>query len=97
MSSPFEQLQHCALPPHHTPSTLWAAITDLRTLLGPDHISIIKTNNLQDQSYHDPPKTHDPFHIHSQDSFAASLTIRPGSTADIQSIVKLANTHLLPL
>jgi FAD/FMN-containing dehydrogenase len=97
MSSPVDELKHCALPPHHTPESLWAAIKDLRTLLGSEHVSIVNTTSLQDQSYYDPPKTHDPFHIHSQDSFAASLILRPSSTADVQAIVKLANTHRLPL
>jgi FAD/FMN-containing dehydrogenase len=90
-------LSNCVLPPHHTPETFTKALEELYVLLGRENVDIVESNNLNDGSYYEPPKTHDPFHILDQSEYVASIVIRPASTEDVQGIVKIANSNRLPL
>jgi len=41
--------------------------------------------------------THDAFHIHSREDTVSSATVYPSSTEEVQTIVRWANQHLIPL
>ena len=85
------------LPPFHTIESFQKAYEEFKSILGDENVELVNPEALDDKSYHDPPKTHDPFHILDQEDLVASLILRPGSTEEVQALVKVANTHRFPL
>jgi FAD/FMN-containing dehydrogenase len=87
----------CVLPPKTSPDAFLSALADFASLVGEQFVEIVKSDELNDQSYLDPPKTHDSFHILDQDEYVASAVVCPANTEDVSKLLKLANKHKIPL
>ncbi|CAK7202050.1 hypothetical protein SEUCBS139899_004769 [Sporothrix eucalyptigena] len=85
-----------ALPQGVTAEAFQTAIADLRTLLGAEHVEVVD-KALQDGWYMEHPNTHDMMTILDDEEFVASAVVYPGSTEDVQAVVRWANKHLVPI
>jgi FAD/FMN-containing dehydrogenase len=43
------------------------------------------------------PNTHDAMHVSQEDDFVASAIVYPGTTEEVQTIVRWANKHRIPI
>ncbi|KAK6518217.1 hypothetical protein TWF506_005376 [Arthrobotrys conoides] len=84
------------LPPDIDRPAFNIAIADLKRLLGDEHVEV-NDKPLIDGWYMEQPNTHDAFHILEQEDLVSCGTVYPGSTEDVQTIVKWANRHLIPV
>ncbi|OAA65567.1 Vanillyl-alcohol oxidase, C-terminal subdomain 1 [Niveomyces insectorum RCEF 264] len=85
-----------ALPQGVTPEVFAAAMAELREQLGPEHVEVID-QALRDGWYMEHPNTHDMMTILDDEEFVASAVVYPGSTEDVQTVVRWANKHLIPI
>ena len=85
------------LPPDFNVDSFSQALEEPKDVVGRQNVEIIRASDLEDQSYHAPPKTHDPLHILPQDSLIASAVVCPTSTEDVQQIMRIANKHHMPI
>ena len=61
-------------------------------------VDVISSHSqIDDGDYMNPNYTHDPHHVLKQDFFLASAVVAPRSVTDVQTIVKAANEHHVPL
>ncbi|KAF3387326.1 Vanillyl-alcohol oxidase [Penicillium rolfsii] len=72
------------------------ALDELSTELGNENIEI-NDKPLDDGWYMEPPNTHDGMAITDEEDLVASAVVYPGSTDDVQKIVRWANKYLIPL
>ena len=86
-----------ALPPNFTAEQLDAALDAFREIVGSGHVDVVDLDKVGEGSYMDPPKTHDAFYMLDKDDLVVSAIVRPGSTEDVQAIMKAANQHKVPL
>lgn len=84
------------LPPDTTLEEFKRAISDLKNRIGAENVEV-NDKPLDDGWYLDHPKTHDCHHIVDQELLVASAVVYPGSTADVQTIVRWANSTGYPL
>lgn len=84
------------LPPDITEEKFATAIDELRRSLGTDNVTI-NESPLEDGWYLEHPNTHDAFHVIDQEELVASAVVYPGSTAEVQIVVRWANKHLIPI
>lgn len=86
---------------------------DLRGLIGAQHLEVslgfelgfrlaltsLQINNgpLNDGDYYHTALSHDSYSVLERDYFVASAVASPGSTADVQAIVRWANQWKIPL
>ncbi|KAJ5382474.1 hypothetical protein N7517_000385, partial [Penicillium concentricum] len=87
-----------ALPPNTSLETFTRFLDEVSKTVGEENIRVVqKLEELQDGSYLEQPRTHDPHHIVDQDYFVASAVICPRSVPDLQAIVRIANELQIPL
>ncbi|KAF3908987.1 hypothetical protein ABW20_dc0108379 [Dactylellina cionopaga] len=84
------------LPPDVDRTTFNKAIGDLQRLIGKENIEV-NDKPLIDGWYMEHPNTHDAFHILEQEDLVSCATAYPGSTEEVQKIVKWANRYLIPV
>ncbi|KAF2182106.1 vanillyl alcohol oxidase [Zopfia rhizophila CBS 207.26] len=84
------------LPPGTTREAFDEAIAELEQELGQEHV-VLNNKPLVDGWYLEHPNTHDAFHVVDQEELVCSAVVYPGSTAEVQLIVKWANKHLIPI
>ncbi|EPS43627.1 hypothetical protein H072_2365 [Dactylellina haptotyla CBS 200.50] len=84
------------LPPDVDRATFNKAWSDLKRLLGDENVDL-NDKPLIDGWYMEHPNTHDAFHILDQEDLVSCGTAYPGSTEDVQKIVKWANRYLIPV
>lgn len=84
------------LPPNKSRGEFNLAVDELRVLVGNEHV-VLNDKPLDDGWYMEHPNTHDAYAMAAQDDLVSSAIVYPGSTEDVQSIVKWANKHLIPL
>ncbi|KAK1768193.1 putative vanilly-alcohol oxidase [Phialemonium atrogriseum] len=84
------------LPPDTTLEQFESAIQDLRGKLGPDNVEV-NDKALVDGWYLEHPNTHDAFHIVDQEELVSSAAVFPGSTEEVQIIVRWANQYGIPI
>ncbi|KAI1504837.1 glycolate oxidase [Biscogniauxia marginata] len=84
------------LPPDVSPEGFEAAIKELRDAIGTDNVQITD-QALVDGWYIESPNTHDAFHIVDQEILVSSAVVYPGSTAEVQTVVRWANKHAIPI
>ncbi|KAF2643710.1 FAD-linked oxidase-like protein [Massarina eburnea CBS 473.64] len=77
-------------------SAFLAAIDELRTLLGKEHVQLNDTQ-ISNGWYMEHPNTHDMMPLLDSEEFIASAVVYPGSVDDVKIIVKWANKNLIPL
>ncbi|KIH92527.1 hypothetical protein SPBR_02501 [Sporothrix brasiliensis 5110] len=86
-----------ALPVGVTAETFQTAMADLRARLGgSEHVDIVD-QALKDGWYMEHPNTHDMMTILDDEEFVASAVVYPGSTEDVQTVVRWANQYLIPI
>lgn len=83
------------LPPGISIDVFKAAIEDLRANIGGQNVIVNDQETLNDGWYLEHPNTHDAFHIVDQDELVASAVAYPGSTSDVQTVVRWANKYLI--
>lgn len=84
------------LPPNHTLDSFQAFRRDLQIAVGSEWIEEI-AGRFYDGDYTNPSIAHDAQALFSRNDLVGSLLVYPGSVEDVQSIVKLANKHIVPL
>ncbi|KAF2462277.1 glycolate oxidase [Lineolata rhizophorae] len=84
------------LPPGISREDFNRAIAELKGSLGENYVEL-NDKPLVDGWYMEHPNTHDAFHIVGQDELVASAVVYPGSTPDVQTIVRWANKHEIPI
>ncbi|KAI0602691.1 glycolate oxidase [Biscogniauxia sp. FL1348] len=84
------------LPPDVSAEAFEAAIKDLRNAIGAEYVQVTD-QPLVDGWYIETPNTHDAFHIVDQEGLVSSAVVYPGSTADVQTVVRWANKHGIPI
>lgn len=85
------------LPPDVSLEVFRDAVRDLRARIGDENVVVHDADELQDGWYIEHPNTHDAFHVIDHDELVASALVYPGSTADVQAVVRWANKYLLPI
>ncbi|KZO95768.1 vanillyl alcohol oxidase [Calocera viscosa TUFC12733] len=84
------------LPPETTRAKFNEAVAELRKDIGERNVEL-NDKPLIDGWYMEHPNTHDAFHILEQDDTVSSATVYPGSTEEVQTIVRWANKYLIPI
>lgn len=97
--SPASNLQvPLALPPNTSLDAFSRFIAASEGIVGRENIRIVESKEeLDDGSYYEPPKTHDPHHVLDQDYFLASAVMNPRSVPEVQSLMQLANEYRIPM
>jgi len=85
------------LPPNVTEAEFEKALGEFRDIVGRTHVETVDLNTLIDGDYMHQPKTHDGFYVFDQKDLVASAVVRPGSTEDVQALVRIANKYKIPL
>lgn len=85
------------LPPNVTSEAFSEFIKACRDIGSGNIVVISSASQIDDGDYMKPNYTHDPHHVLRQDFFLASAVIAPRNVSDVQTIVKAANEHLVPL
>ncbi|CUM49442.1 uncharacterized protein AC631_05789 [Debaryomyces fabryi] len=85
------------LPPGINRSGFNIAIEQLKGLVGNENVELNDQERLEDGWYNEHPNTHDSFHLLDENDLVSSGAVYPGSTEDVQSIVKWANRWKIPL
>lgn len=85
------------LPPDVSLEEFQVAIQDLQTQIGAAHVAVNDAQHLEDGWYLEHPNTHDAFHVIDHDELVASALVYPGSTAEVQAVVRWANKYTLPI
>lgn len=73
------------------------AIQDLQTQIGRENVVVNNAEHLEDGWYIKHPNTHDTFHIVEHDELVASALVYPGFTSEMQTVVRWANKHSIPI
>ncbi|PSN59434.1 glycolate oxidase [Corynespora cassiicola Philippines] len=87
---------HVRLPPNTTREAFDVAIAALEQALGEQNV-VLNDNPLVDGWYLEHPNTHDAFHIVDQEDVVCSAVAFPGSTKEVQDIVRWANKFDIPV
>ncbi|ORY14372.1 hypothetical protein BCR34DRAFT_479586 [Clohesyomyces aquaticus] len=95
-SDAIPRTQGLALPPGLSKPAFLSAISELRTILGTQHVELID-GDLQNGWYMEHPNTHDMMPILDSEKFVASAVVYPGCVADVQKITVWANKYLIPI
>ncbi|KAH8886543.1 FAD-linked oxidase-like protein [Thozetella sp. PMI_491] len=86
------------LPPNTDLEKFGKFILKATEISGDENITIVAGPQQMDRdSYTDPSKTHDMFHIVGKEYFITSATISPRDVAEVQAIVRLCNEFEIPL
>lgn len=96
---PFKQSRRATLclPPGISREVFNDAIRDLRGQIGEGNVIVNDTKYLEDGWYIEHPNTHDAFHIVNHDELVASALVYPGSTSEVQAVVRWANRYSIPI
>ncbi|KAF2733890.1 FAD-linked oxidase-like protein [Polyplosphaeria fusca] len=73
-----------------------AAIDELKAALGPEHV-VLNEKEITNGWYMEHPNTHDMMPLLDSEEFIASAITYPGSVTDVQTTIRWANHHLIPL
>ncbi|BGP16618.1 hypothetical protein JCM10213_000466 [Rhodosporidiobolus nylandii] len=92
-----KEKREVTLPPGFAQDAFAKAIEDLRKLLGDDKWVKVNDVPLNSGNYYHPALSHDAYAILAEDYFVASAVAYPGSTEDVQAIVRWANKWNFPL
>lgn len=88
--------RHVPLPPDVNQTAFDSAITELKQSLGDENVEI-NDLPLVDGWYMQHPNTHDAFHIADQEELVCSAVVYPGSTDEVQTVVRWANRYKIPI
>ena len=85
------------LPPGTSSQQFKEFTLRLAEVCGEENVTIIsKSEELSQESYLEPSKAHDMFHILGKEYFVASAVVAPRSVPEVQTIMKLCNEFEVP-
>ncbi|KAK3372669.1 glycolate oxidase [Podospora didyma] len=84
------------LPPDISRAEFNQAIGEVKEILGSENVAI-NDRPLVDGWYIEHPNTHDAYHVALQEDLVSSAVVYPGNVEEVQSIVRWANKHLIPI
>ncbi|KIW69393.1 hypothetical protein PV04_05272 [Phialophora macrospora] len=85
-----------ALPPGLSKESFDQAVDELKGALGEGNVEL-NDKPLVDGWYMEHPNTHDAYHIVDQEELICSAVVYPSSTAEVQTVVRWANKHKVPI
>jgi len=88
--------KNCVLPPNINENDFLSALEEFRGVVG-DHVEMVDLDALNEGSYHNNPKSHDMYHFLEEKDLVASAIVQPGSTEEVQAVVKIANKYKIPI
>ncbi|KAI0540828.1 hypothetical protein GGR58DRAFT_498703 [Xylaria digitata] len=83
-------------PPGVEESVFDGAVSELRDQIGADHV-VLNDQLLKDGWYMGHPNTHDMMYVLDQDELIPSAMVYPGSTEEVQQVVRWANKYHIPI
>ncbi|KAI0907038.1 hypothetical protein F4823DRAFT_604387 [Ustulina deusta] len=83
-------------PPGVEGSVFDKAVDELREQLGTDQV-VLNDRPLEDGWYMEHPNTHDMMHVLDQEELVPSAMVYPGSTEEVQQVVRWANKYCIPI
>ncbi|GAA5820595.1 hypothetical protein JCM11251_003067 [Rhodosporidiobolus azoricus] len=97
IGKPETEKRQVTYPPNFNKETFENAIADLRKVLGGNEWVQINDVPLNSGNYYHPALSHDAYNVLDADYFVPSAIALPGSTEDVQAIVRWANKWIFPL
>ena len=86
------------LPPGIDSQTFKRFSLRLADIVGQDNVTVISQDaELHQESYLDPSKAHDMFHILEKQYFVSSAVVAPRDVPDVQAIMRLCNEFEIPV
>ncbi|OAG38904.1 hypothetical protein AYO21_06935 [Fonsecaea monophora] len=86
------------LPPGIDSKQFHTFIRRVQDIVGLENVTIVTSPGVSDEeSYLNPSKTRDIFHILDEDYFVSSATVAPRNVADVQAIMRLCNEFEIPV
>lgn len=96
--SPREAGDPLTLPPGIGSKTFKDFTMQVADIVGQDNVTVItKAEELDKESYMDPSKVHDMFHILEEDYFISSAVVAPRCVREVQAIMRLCNEYEIPV
>ncbi|KAI1421685.1 hypothetical protein F5Y12DRAFT_718186 [Xylaria sp. FL1777] len=83
-------------PPGVEESVFDKAVGELREQLGTDQV-VLNDQPLEDGWYMEHPNSHDMMYVLDQEELVPSAVVYPGSTEEVQQVVRWANKYRIPL
>ncbi|KAE8330281.1 hypothetical protein BDV39DRAFT_202086 [Aspergillus sergii] len=93
---PHQRTQPPVIPLGHTRDEFMRALSELRAVLGDENVEF-NDKPLDDGWYIEHPNTHDAFNLLDPEDTVSSAAVYPGSTEDVQEIVRWANKFRIPI
>lgn len=90
------RLRPARLPPDISEQGFATAVKELQQSIGAENV-VVNDQPLIDGWYLEHPNTHDAFHVVDQEELVCSAVVYPGSTEEVQAVVRWANKHLIPI
>lgn len=84
------------LPPGTDQLQFDAFISRIKDIVGVQNVTIISGVGDVENTYMDPAKAHDMYHVFDSDYFIASVVVAPRKVPEVQSIMKLCNEYKIP-
>lgn len=86
------------LPPGVEASSFEAYLKAVTEVVGAENVTVIESEDgLEKESYSDPSKAHDMFHVFDKDYFIASAVVAPRKVTEVQAIMRLCNEFKIPV
>ncbi|ETN44584.1 uncharacterized protein HMPREF1541_10254 [Cyphellophora europaea CBS 101466] len=86
------------LPPGISSKRFKEFLCRLADISGDDHVTAItKMEELSQESYLDPSKCHDMFHVFNKEDFVSSAVVAPRNVGEVQAIMRLCNEFEIPV
>ncbi|KIY01585.1 uncharacterized protein Z520_03137 [Fonsecaea multimorphosa CBS 102226] len=96
--SPITSGDPIVLPPGISSQTFKSFTQRLVDIVGQENVTIVsKATDLSQESYLDPSKAHDMFHILDAQYFVSSAVVAPRDVPDVQAIMRLCNEFEIPV
>ena len=86
------------LPPGTDSQTFKDFTLRLAEVVGSENVTVItKAEELNKDSYLDPSKIHDMYHVLDRDYFISSAVVAPRKVSEVQAIMRLCNEFEIPV
>ncbi|KAK5112174.1 hypothetical protein LTR85_011607 [Meristemomyces frigidus] len=97
-SSPFDAERPLALPPNTSLERFKDFMRQIGDIVGSENATVISSDaELQHESYMDPSKAYDMYHITTKEYLVSSAVVAPRNVPEVQAIVRLCNDFEIPL
>ena len=90
--------QPLVLPPGIEASQFEGYLKAVTEVVGAENVTVVHSQDvLEKESYGDPSKAHDMFHVFDQDYFIASAVVAPRKVTEVQAVMRLCNEFKVPV